>query len=396
MTPSATDIATKQHSGDWRALLALYAATAAVFADMYITQPLLPVLGREFGVPPATAGLTISAVVLAIALASSWNGPLGDAWGRKPVMVWSCALLAIPTLLCAAAPSLAVLVLLRGLQRLFVPGLTAVAVAYIGDRASATNIGTAVGGYIGASVMGGLIGRVFSGLIADAFHWRWAFVVFAVITLACALLMARVLAHDDARREAASWSEAYRSMWGHWRHRQLVGAFLIGGALFFAFNGVFTFLPYYLSAAPFQLSTSLVSSVYFTYVAGVVVAPLAGRLGAHFPRRTIITIGMLVAALGVAGSLVQSLPLIVLSLAVLVGGNFTAQATTPAFVNTHARTAKGGANALYLTCYYIGGALGSVLPGLAWQAAGWPGVIATCLVAISVGLYANWFLCRPD
>jgi YNFM family putative membrane transporter len=105
--------------------------------------------------------------------------------------------------------------------------------------------------------------------------------------------------------------------------------------------------------------------------------------------------GMLVAALGIAGSLVPKLPLIVLSLVVLVGGNFTAQATTPAFVNTTARGAKGGASALYLTCYYIGGALGSVLPGVAWQTAGWPGVVTTCLVAVAIGLLANWLLCRP-
>jgi hypothetical protein len=135
MTHSATDIIAEERSSDRRVLLVLYAATATVFADMYITQPLLPMLGREFSVPPATAGLTISAVVLMIALASSAYGPLGDAWGRNPVMVWSCALLAVPTLLCAVAPSLPVLVLLRGLQGLFVPGLTAVAVAYIGDRA---------------------------------------------------------------------------------------------------------------------------------------------------------------------------------------------------------------------------------------------------------------------
>ena len=396
MAHTATDITATERSSDRRALLALYAATAAVFADMYITQPLLPVLGREFGVPPATAGLTISAVVLMIALASSAYGPLGDAWGRKPVMVWSCALLAIPTLLCAVAPSLPVLVLLRGVQGLFVPGLTAVAVAYIGDRTDSAAIGTAVGGYIGATVTGGLIGRVISGFVADAFHWRWAFVVFAAITLACAFLMARVLPDDGAQREATDWRDAYRSMWGHWRHRQLVGAFVIGGALFFAFNGVFTFLPYYLAGAPFNLSTSLVSSVYFVYLAGVIVSPLAGRWSARLSRRTIMTVGMLVTALGIAGSLVHSLPLIVLSLVVLVGGNFTAQATTPAFVNTTARSAKGGASALYLMCYYIGGALGSVLPGLAWQAAGWPGVVTICLLAVSSGMLANWWLCRPE
>src|SRR5690242_7705270 len=81
-----------------KAQLALYLAAIAVYADMYITQPILPLLSHEFGVAPAVAGLTISSVVLAIALASSTYGPLGDAFGRKRVMVVSGLLLSAPTL----------------------------------------------------------------------------------------------------------------------------------------------------------------------------------------------------------------------------------------------------------------------------------------------------------
>src|SRR2546427_4429046 len=92
---------------------ALNFATVAVYADLYITQPILPLLSREFGIPPATAGLTISVVVLMIALVSSAYGSLSDAVGRKPVMVTSCVLLAVPTLLCAIASSFHMLLLFR-------------------------------------------------------------------------------------------------------------------------------------------------------------------------------------------------------------------------------------------------------------------------------------------
>jgi len=108
------------------AQLALYLATVAIYADMYITQPILPLLSHEFGVAPATAGLTVSAVVLAIAIASSAYGPISDMLGRKPVMVLSCAILALPTLLCAFAPSFGALLLFRTLQGLLIPGVTAV------------------------------------------------------------------------------------------------------------------------------------------------------------------------------------------------------------------------------------------------------------------------------
>ena len=124
-----------------RALLALFFATVAVFADLYVTQPILPLLSREFGVPAPTAALTLSVVVLMIALVSNAWGPLADAFGRKPVMVWSCALLALPTFLCSGAPTLPLLVLLRGAQGLLLPGVTAVAVAYLGDQFSGPRLG---------------------------------------------------------------------------------------------------------------------------------------------------------------------------------------------------------------------------------------------------------------
>ena len=97
-----------------------------------------------------------------------------------------------------------------------------------------------------------------------------------------------------------------------------------------------------------------------------------------------------------AATLVRSLPLVVAGLVVLVIGTFTAQAVVPAFVNRTATRAKGGASALYLTSYYLGGTLGSVLPGLAWQAFGWGGVIAACGAAVLVAFAANALLCARE
>ncbi|HEX2798176.1 MAG TPA: hypothetical protein VHQ44_00745 [Thermoanaerobaculia bacterium] len=58
-----------------------------------------------------------------------------------------------------------------------------------------------------------------------------------------------------------------------------------------------------------------------------------------------------------------------------------------------AREAKGGAGALHSDFYYLGATFGSVLPGYAWQAFGWPGVVATCLAAFAVGLLSDLALC---
>lgn len=375
------------------ATLALYGSALIVFSDMYITQPILPILSQEFGIAPATAGLSVSAVVLLIALASPIYGPLSDQWGRKRVMVGSCLLLALPTLLCAFAPSFRWLLLGRALQGLCIPGLTAVAVAYLGDTVAPQALGRSVGAWIAANVAGGLTSRVASGLITDFLGWRMAFVSFGLLTLLCALWMGVAL-RPDRTVQRRGWGAAYRGMFAHLGNRALLGAFLIGGALFFGFIGIFTYLPYYLTGAPFFLSPTLVAFAYVSYLAGVIVSPWAGRLSNRFPRRVIIAVGLAIAMSGIGLTLIPRLPIVVASLFILCTGMFTAQSTAPALVNTLARTNKGGAGALYLMSYYLGGTLGAVLPGFAWQQWGWWGVTGSSLMAMVIALLADWLLCR--
>jgi MFS transporter, YNFM family, putative membrane transport protein len=371
---------------------ALYAATVACYADMYLTQPVLPVLSREFGISPSRAGLSVSAVVFAIAAASSFYGPLSDALGRKRVMVGAAALLAIPTALCAATDGFGALLAFRAAQGVLIPGVTAVSIAYAGDRGERSRLTVVVGGLIAASVAGGLVGRVAGGLIASALGWRASFVIFAGITLATAALLARGL--DGARSgERIGWASAYGGMMAHLLDRRLVGAFLIGFALFFGFIGIFTYLPYHLSGAPYHLSTALVSSVYVVYLAGIVVSPIAGRLAGRFSSRLLMAVGLFIAAIGMAATLLRPLGAIVAGLVVLCLGMFTAQSIAPSFVNASAPRAKGGANALYLSFYYVGGTLGSVLPGLAWQAWRWPGVVGVCAASLGVAVLADALLC---
>lgn len=372
--------------------VALYAATIACYSDMYLTQPVLPMLSSEFGVAPARAGLTVSAVVLAIAVASSFYGPLSDALGRKRVMVGAAAALAVPTVLCAATRSFAPLLALRAAQGVLIPGVTAVSVAYAGDHVEPRRLTVVVGGLIAASVTGGLTGRVVGGLVASVAGWRAGFVLFGLVTFGTSLLLARGLRGGEAG-EGVAWSRAYGGMLAHLADRRLVGAFLIGASLFFGFIGIFTYLPYHLTAAPYHLSTALVSSVYVVYMAGVVVSPISGRLAARFSQRGLMAVGLAIAGAGMATTLLAPLAAVVGGLVVLCVGMFTAQAIAPAFVNASAPRAKGGANALYLTFYYVGGTLGSVLPGLAWQAWRWPGVVGVCAAGLAIALAADAVLC---
>ena len=384
------------------AIVAVAVAAIAAFADAYITQPLLPILGHDYGVSPAIAGASVSAVVFAMALSSSAYGPLGDFLGRKRVMVVGCLLLALATFACALAPDFRALVALRTLQGALIPSISAVAVAYLGELGGKRDLGSLVGLYIGATVTGGFIGRVGSGMIAGALTWRASFVAFAGLTLVAALVLAfglreRRVSHKlrDGNVRLA-FADAYGAMFRHIGNPKLLGAFFAGATLFFGFIGVFTYLPYLLTAPPFSLSTSTVAWFYASYIAGIFTAPIAGRLSRDMSQQKLVAIGFCIALLGLALTALGSLVAIVIGTIVLCIGMFAAQAIVPTYVNVTARVAKGGASALYQAFYYVGAVFGSTLPGLGWEWYGWPGVLVTCGASMVLGLAAFVVLCRDD
>lgn len=384
------------------AIVAVAVAAVAAFADAYITQPLLPMLGHEYRISPAVAGASVSAVVFAMALSSSAYGPLGEFLGRKRVMVVGCVLLALATFACAFAPDFRALVALRAIQGALIPAISAVAVAYLGELGGKRDLGSLVGIYIGATVTGGFFGRVGSGIIADALSWRASFVAYAGFTLVAAIVLALGLRERRVPREVRegsvghAFAGAYGAMFRHIGNPKLLGAFLAGATLFFGFIGIFTYLPYLLTAPPYSLSTGAVAWFYASYVAGIFTAPIAGRLSTRMSRQTLVAIGFCIALVGLALTALGSLVAIVIGTVVLCIGMFAAQAIVPTYVNVTARVAKGGASALYQAFYYVGAVFGSTLPGLGWEWFGWPGVLATCGASMVLGLVAFAVFCRDD
>src|SRR5450755_1426793 len=175
------------------ALVTLFLVSAFIFANMYTTQAILPVLGQDFHVSAPTAGLTVSVLVLAVAIGALFYGPISDLVGRKPVMVVASLLVTIPTLLCGFAPNFALLVVLRALQGLLIAGLTSVAIAYVNEEFRGKGRGLAMGIYVSGLTLGGLFARAGSAALAGFFNWQVALLAFTLPTLIAALCMLRFL-----------------------------------------------------------------------------------------------------------------------------------------------------------------------------------------------------------
>ncbi|HEX6800259.1 MAG TPA: MFS transporter [Ktedonobacterales bacterium] len=411
------------------------------FTAMYATQPVLPQIGHDFAVAPAEAGLTLSGVTFALALASLGAGRLADRLGSRRVMLVCSFALSALCFLVVLAPVFWMLVALRALQGLMVPGITVAGLAFLHNELPASWRGRVSGFYIAANTLGGLVGRLGVGLSVQAIGWRGGLLLVAFAATAGSVVLVvgmprgavrgegervtteetegtegkqRATAEDAEDAEGESIHRGGRRAPGAGRRgaigeakadidrpapigqivRRAWWAPLIGGTVFFPFLSVFTYITYRLEGSPFDLPASRASLFYLVYLLGAVASPLAGQLSDRIGRRPTILGGLVVTAAGLLIGLPNVLPLALLGLALVCVGSLSSHAVANASVSDTANPlgarARATALALYTLGFYIGGGLGAYVPGYGWARYGWIGVVVPCAVAVfCAGLVAT-------
>ena len=373
------------------------------FLGLYCTQPLLPLLERLFGASKTAVGMTVSAATLGVAISAPIFGALTERLARKRVIVLSILGVSIPTLLAATSTSLAQLIFWRVLQGIMIPGIIAVVVTYIGEEWPSDRVALIMSFYVSGTALGGFLGRISAGILADHFSWRASFVALGIASLAGGAAIAAWLPHGR-RRAAPQQTSGTLPPFPYqvqemFRRRRLIATFAVGFNVLFSLVGVFTWITFYLDAPPFSLSTTALSSLFFVYLIGLVVTPAAGYLITRVGLRAGIGGAICCSIAGVLLTLVHSLPVVILGLAMLSSGVFIAQTASQSHLRIAAPPgARVTAAGLYLTCYYLGGTAAGVIPGAFWALGKWPACVAFIVVmqiaALSIAV-AGWRTSGP-
>lgn len=377
-----------------RRAIALYLTGFAAFVGLYLPQPILPLLARDFGEDAQQATLVISATIFGIALASPVIGVLSDRFGRRRILVAGSLFLALATAASALAPTFVLLVAFRFIQGLLLPTLFAVGVAYVSESMPAATMRVVAGVYVASTVVGGMFGRMLAGGLADMVGWRYGFVFSALLYLALLPLWARLPALKAAPAKR-TLNEAFTGMVRHLRNRSIIGGLLMGFFLFFAFQSTFNYLPFRLEKPPFSFSSSLIGLTFLTYSSGVFSAIFAGWFSRQTSLRTSLILGYGLAICGNLLALTQGVIVLVAGLLILCLGNWLVQGLAVGYVATAAPNDRAGANALYLLLYYLGGSLGAFLPGFLYPVLGFGGVIGCSVLALAGGVASAAFLTGP-
>ena len=361
------------------------------FLELYCTQPLLPLLARVFHASKTGVSLTVSAATLGVAISAPIFGALTERLPRKRVIVASLIGVSLPTLLAATSHTLGELIFWRFLEGITLPGIFAVVVTYIGEEWPPDRVALIMSFYVSGTALGGFLGRITSGVLAEEFNWRASCLTLGAVSLAGAGAVAAWLPRGVRRATAPSALSPLPAfpyqVQALFRSRRLVATFAVGFNVLFSMVGVFTWITFHLSAPPFSLSTSALSSLFFVYLIGLVVTPAAGYLITRIGLRAGVGGAIACAMAGVLLTLAPSLAVVIAGLTLLSTGVFIAQTASQSHLRVAAPTgARVTAAGLYLTCYYLGGTAAGVVPGLFWALGKWPACVAFIVAMQAIAL----------
>jgi len=366
--------------------LAVFLTGSCAMLDIYSTQPLLAEMTAEFGVAATRGSWTITATTLAVALAAPFAGSISDYVGRKCVMVPAVLGLTIATILCAFSPTLEIMILLRFIQGLFIPFIFAVAIAYIGEEWDSTEGAKINAIYISGSVFGGFCGRFISGIATANAGWRSSFIALALYSSIVVIVIVKYLPREKNFRPANSLLSSFSSMGTHSRNSQFLATCFVGATIMFVQVALFTYATLYLAAAPFSLSSTVLGSIFAVFLIGVIITPIAGNAIYHFGYKATFIAACSLAWCGLVLCLLPQVAAIIVGLACCSTGVFIGQACATSYAAFTAGEAKSSGVGLYLTCYYLGGSLGAILPAPIFRQWGWLGCILLFFIVFFLGL----------
>jgi YNFM family putative membrane transporter len=363
--------------------VAVAIAGFCAFLNLYSPQALLPALAREFGVGAAEISTIMTASALAIALTAPFTGAIADVLGRKRVITAAMLAVVVPMAGAALARDVGELVAWRFAQGLLLPPIFAVTVAYIGDEWPPAEVAGVAGIYIAGSSLGGFCGRFVPGVLGDLIGWRGAFLALAALSFAGAVLLALLLPREKGFVRSEGLAASARHMLAHLRNPQLLATYAIGFGVLFNFIAVFTYVSFHLAAPPYNFSSTLLGAIFVTYLAGTAIAPATGWMMARLGRRRLILAVIAVWAGGAVLMLAPPVAAILAGLVLCAVCGMLCQTIATGYVTAIAKEGRSSAVGLYVTAFYVGGSMGAFLPGLAWDAGGWPAAVAMVVAMLA-------------
>ncbi len=345
-------------------------------SQVIIISPILPEISAALDIPDALQSWLVSVYAALLCLFALATGPISDKIGRRRILLIGTAWMAGALALHGLADSFAALLGVRALAGAAGGVLSGAAVAYVGDYFPYERRGWANGWVMSGMAVGQILGIPIGKLLADAFGFRWPFLMFAITMGGAALLTWRYVPQPDVALDAKKLSlrRAFRGYWELLKERPILVATAAYFLMFFAVGLFVVYLPTWLEGEIGLSGTQIALLFFFGGAANVVTGPLAGRISDTIGRKPLIVsaclgLAVLMAATPYAiGGVVSASVLYALAMVTVAMRIAPLQSLLTALASSERR---GILMSLAVGIGQIGIGLGSFLAGLAYAEFGY-------------------------
>ncbi|HNX56570.1 MAG TPA: MFS transporter [Prolixibacteraceae bacterium] len=358
-----------------RFLIGLMAVSAGItVANIYYNQPILKEIAADLGSTDSQAGIVSMLSQVGYGLGLFFLTPLGDKINKKKLIISLQLLLIAALLLVTFTYNIFQLWALSLLISMF-----SVSVQVIMPMAAgldAANRGKNVGTIFTGVLIGILAARVFSGSIAEWFGWRFVYLISAG-AVALATILLKIKLPNVKTQFDGSYLKLLGSALQQIKRFQLLREVSVVGMLQFGlFCAFWTTLTFYLSGEPFNFSSDIIGLFGLVAIAGALLAPIIGKRADKGGSKKVrfIALGLIVVSILLMIFLPASIPALVLAVFLLDVGAQAIQVTNVAMIYTLDESSHSRINTIYMTSFFTGGAVGTLIGIFCWKYGGWLGV----------------------
>ena len=383
----------KENQGLPASLLWTLAIIAGIsVANLYYNQPLLNRISRDLQTSEFTANLIAMITQIGYAIGLLFIIPLGDLFKRKTIILINFTVLVVSLLTIALTPYIH-LILFASLQtgicsvmpQIFIP----IAAQFSTPETKGKNVGMIVSGLL----TGILASRVVSGIIGEYLGWRFIFFVAAGMMVICVIIIMRVLP-DMPCNFKGRYSDLMKSLFSLvMEYPQLHNSSLRAGIAFGSFLALWTSLAFKMEQAPFFAGNNIVGLLGLCGIAGALTASYIGNyvqvLGVK--RLNYIGCGLIFSAWFSLYSGQNSYVGIIIGIFIIDIGMQCIQLSNQTTIFSLSPKAANRINTIFMTTYFIGGSIGTLLAGIFWHWFGWQGVVGTGITLATCSFMINIF-----
>ncbi len=346
-------------------------SAGSIVANLYYSQPILNRIAQSFGRPESQVGKISMLSQLGYGVGMFFLLPLGDKVNRKNLILGVCVLLMLALLVMARVDNLPLLLFTSFLLGLFsTPTQILLPMAAILGK---ENRGKTVGKVFSGILTGILGSRIISGWLADMWGWQSVFVFSAVLVLISCLLLYYFLPEIPIKFKGNYASLLKSTLQLVSQYKTLRQAALLGAFTFGIFCSFWTTLTFHLSGAPFHYSSSQIGLFGIIAIGGALVAPYFGKMAdkGNAINNLFLTVGMVIVSLIALQLFPVSVVVLCLVVFFLDIGVQATQITNFTRIYSLNEEAHSRLNTVYMTTYFIGGAMGTFFGLLSWKLGGW-------------------------